>query len=532
MTAAKSTNRWWKRASCAGCVFLSTIGCSPGWAQQNSVALPRAVAKSGPELPAPPGDPLPPPTPVPQAPAPVPQAPPVFDPAEIFVQGTEVMPIDLPTALRIADAGNPTIALARARVDEAYAAVRRAEVLWIPNLQFNPLYLRHDGEIQNSAGIVFATNKSSLGLMSGAIADVDTGNVLFGPLIARRLATAQVADTQAVNNNVQLDVALGYIELLHSYAALAVNTDLLARDAEILRRTREATEKKLAATGAEINRAETEYKLRVQERIGLKGNIRVASSRLARLLLLQPTVALVPVDPAVVPIALVPENTSADELVGVGLATRPELTESRALVDASHLRLRQSQYKPLLPHLTVYYYAGTFGGGQDATMDMYNSRTDGGAGAVWQLDNFGLGNVAANRVFSAQERQANFHVQEVQAQVGDEVNAALQIVRARREVLGSAQAAVEQARIEYEKFFSLSIEMRGPRMALDTLEPLIALQQLAQSSYQYLAAVVEYNRAQFQLYTAMGRPSMDALPKATAEPVQVPVIPAPYQAPK
>ena len=43
------------------------------------------------------------------------------------------------------------------------------------------------------------------------------------PLIARRLAQAQAANTQAVNNNIQLDVALAYLDLLRTYGQLAVN---------------------------------------------------------------------------------------------------------------------------------------------------------------------------------------------------------------------------------------------------------------------------------------------------------------------
>src|SRR5262249_33909320 len=40
-----------------------------------------------------------------------------------------VLPIDLPTALRLADANNPTIALARERINEAYANLRQAQAL-------------------------------------------------------------------------------------------------------------------------------------------------------------------------------------------------------------------------------------------------------------------------------------------------------------------------------------------------------------------------------------------------------------------
>ena len=465
-------------------------------------------------------------------PTPLSESAPPFSPDEIFLPNTEVLRIDLPTALQIANASNPTIALARARAQEAYLLVRQAELLWLPDLQAGAGYLRHDGEIQNAAGVVFQTSKSNLSSIGGATLDVDSGNALFAPLIARRLAAAQAANTQAVNNNIQLDVALAYLELLRTYGQLAVNTDLLARDREILRQTRQADANGLAKTGAEINRADVDLQLRLQERILIKGDVRVASSRLARLLLLQPTVALVPAEPAIVPIALVPEAAPAEELVNVGLVTRPEMAESQSLVGASEARLQQSRLAPLMPHVQVYYEAGVFGGGQDATLSNFNGRGDGGASLVWQLNNLGFGNLAANRVRRTQVSEANYHVLEVQAQVADEVNTALQIARARREMLDGAQAAVRQADEEYRKFYELSISKRGPRDLLDTLQPVLALQTLAQARTQYLTAVIEYNRAQFQLFTAMGRPAAESLPKATPMPVAVPTVPPPHQPPK
>jgi hypothetical protein len=43
--------------------------------------------------------------------------------------------------------------------------------------------------------------------------------------------------------------------------------------------------------------------------------------------------------------------------------------------------------------------------------------------------------------------------------------------------------------------------------------------------------VIEYTRAQFRLYTAMGQPPLDALAKTTTVPVAVEAAPPPYVAP-
>src|SRR5947209_9192976 len=59
---------------------------------------------------------------------------PASDGAPLLRPDAQVLLIDLPTALRVANAGNPTIGVARARLQEAYARLRQAQVMWLPNL--------------------------------------------------------------------------------------------------------------------------------------------------------------------------------------------------------------------------------------------------------------------------------------------------------------------------------------------------------------------------------------------------------------
>ena len=52
---------------------------------------------------------------------------------------------------------------------------------------------------------------------------------------------------------------------------------------------------------------------------------------------------------------------------------------------------------------------------------------------------------------------------------------------------------------------------------------------LNQARVQYLSVVGEYNRAQFQLYAALGQPPESALPCAAPRPVEVPVVPPKFE---
>jgi hypothetical protein len=74
--------------------------------------------------------------------------------------------------------------------------------------------------------------------------------------------------------------------------------------------------------------------------------------------------------------------------------------------------------------------------------------------------------------------------------------------------------------------------MTGPRAQFDALEPLTAVQALNQARVQYLQQVVEFNRSQFRLYTAIGQPAASGVGAAAPQPVDVPVVPPPAGPPK
>jgi outer membrane protein TolC len=124
---------------------------------------------------------------------------------------------------------------------------------------------------------------------------------------------------------------------------------------------------------------------------------------------------------------------------------RPELAESRELVEAALARWRQARIGPLLPRLEVDYLAGDFGGGLQDNTQRFGGRGDGLAQAVWTLHNLGAGDVAQARARRSQYNQSNLHVREVETQVAADVVAAAKLVRARQRTLKSAQDGVRQA---------------------------------------------------------------------------------------
>ena len=470
---------------------------------------------------------LPPPKPVEETPVP-PLTTLAVDLSPIFPEGTLLYPIDLATALRLADASNPAIAVARRRVDEALARQDQAEVLWLPTLNAGGAYQRHDGQIQNSNGLVFSSNFSSLFAGGAALLHVETADAYFLPLIARRLTAAEAANSRAVAIDVQLDAAQAYLDLLQAYGALAVNTDVLGRAKLIVDRAESAFRAGVSKTTADGPRARSEYQLRLRERTDLKVRVGAASARLARILLLNPTVALLPAEVAIVPVRFVPDDARLDDLLVTGLTNRPEVHANQERAAALLTRWRQARLSPLLPRLQVEYSGGTFGGGTNATLSNFAGRGDATAAAVWELHNLGFGDAARIRERRAQYEQEQLQGIEIASRVAEEITAAVYQVRARREGLGFAQVAVREAVEMWDRLEKSSFGMKGPRGEYDALEPFLAIQSIAQARGQYLNEVIDYNRAQLRLYSTLGQPPLEALPAGAPLPVQVPAAPPPF----
>src|SRR5262249_40064182 len=126
-------------------------------------------------------EPPPPPNTLPMdSPAPaVPFAPPTA------AAGDKPLPINLPTALQLANVSPMDIALASQRIQVAAAQLQRAQVLWLPTVYLGTDYFRHDGQIQDVAGNVFGTSKSTLLVGAAPSAVFAVTDAIFGPLAAR-----------------------------------------------------------------------------------------------------------------------------------------------------------------------------------------------------------------------------------------------------------------------------------------------------------------------------------------------------------
>jgi outer membrane protein TolC len=445
--------------------------------------------------------------------APAPLAPATMEPAAPLApaDGTYQYPLDLSTALALVTGQNPEVGFAQWRIQEAYARLDQAQVLWLPTIQAGLNYGRHDGNLQNIEGHIRDVNRSSLnaGLGAGAVAAGTTTvpgisaqfhsvDAVFQPRIAERTAWARQHAADAVLQDRMLDAALAYLELLESAQNIAIAQEIVADTANLAHITDQ-----FARTGqgllSDADRLQTELALRRNEAIRADERFAVASARLAEVLSLDANYRLTPCEVTVVPIDLVALESCRADLVASGLSYRPELKEARCLVDEACQRLKREKFAPLMPSVLLGMSYGGFGGGTGGTVARFNDRADFDALAYWQVRNLGFGERAQREAAGALIEQAKFTQIRLMDRIAREVVEAHTQVQHRRQQIDVAQAAVEAAQQSYER--NLARIREGQGLPIEALQ---SIQALALARREYLSAVMDYNESQFRLQRALG----------------------------
>lgn len=456
--------------------------------------------------------------------------------------------IDLTSALRLAGVQNPEMQLARTRVLEAVALRQLAAAQFLPNINAGTNFNSHLGNLQRAGGDILRVNRSALyaGLGAGAVGagtvtipgiawHDNVSRVYFNLLINRQNVQAREFRSAAVDNQVLLRVASAYLELLRAQGRRAIALRVRTDAAEVARVT-----ENFARTGqgrqADADRAATELEQRNSDVTEAEGNLLVASARLAQLLDLDPSCRLMAVDSCVIPAPLVPEVIPLCELLAIAVTQRPELAERQTDILMAMLQLRAAKLLPFSPNLLVGYSTGTFGGGsnlaaegilqpdgsvlQQPRFGSFAGRQDLDVVLYWSARNFGVGNLAQVRWSQANLRASHWRMIETLNRVRAEVASAQARILARFAQLEINERAVASSTKAFQEDFQRTRNREGL-----PIEVLDSLRLLGRSSYAYLDSIVDYNRAQFEMYVALGQPPADCLARPLPPGMAPPVMP-------
>ncbi len=445
---------------------------------------------------------------------------------DILPPALEESLIDLPTALQLAESQNPTIALGRQAIVEAVALQTAARGLLLPTLNAGTNYHLHQGVLQTSFGEIRNLNEQSLYVGGGArTLAAETvaipavrifshlGDALYAPLAAGQIVSSRSSDSVAIGNAMLLTVVQRYLELAMAEASL----DAIHQGEDSMRVIVLSTAA-FARTGqgreGDFQRARADALLLHSEEQSLQEEVAVASAELSRVLHLDPSIRLRTQPGALEMVQLVDPSLSVEQLVQMAQSARPELAARAADIAAADYRVRQETTRPLFPVVSVGFSAGGFGGGSNrqdlgvpAFWQTFGGRTDFDVMAVWSMQNLGFGNLALQKRSRAERDQAIAARGLTSNRIAREVGDAYARVESRRRQVVFArerlQSAIAGAQEELERTHA------GESLPIEAIN---SVNLLGEAGRALVAAVGDFDMAQFELFVAIGQTPHSALP--------------------
>jgi outer membrane protein TolC len=448
-------------------------------------------------------------------------------------------PINLATALRLADVRPLVIAAAQASAWVAEARLQKAKTLWIPSLNFGFDYTRHDGvgpDTLNGQNVPVGQNAlgqfdpSSFGRPinqninffygGGAFFLMEYAtNMIFQPLAARQELNAARWNIQTAKNNALFNAADAYFEVHKWRGTYAGAIDVVVKGRRLLAQVDELSRDLVPAV--EVDRARNFLAHLEQEAVTARQNWRKSSANLTQVLRLDPRAVVEPLEADHLQITLIDPGRSLDELLPIALTNRPELASEQAHVQSALTNIRKEKMRPFLPipmlqgFQTPYEQLqfGANGIGRGNKMNLWFPRDDITPGMMFQVDSMGMGNAAMVKWMRSEASGAMVQLARAQDLVAADVtrsqarlqSAAARVVMAERELRGALinYAGVIEGLGQTKRFENLLREVFRPQEAVFSLN----LLKLAYD--HYWVTVADYNQAQFRLFHALGYPARE-----------------------
>jgi outer membrane protein TolC len=417
----------------------------------------------------------------------------------------ETLQIDLPTALKLADERNLDVAIYLARVDAASARLAQARLAAVPTARAGTSYDRHEGNIQETSGLVVDVDRVSRFTGVGAAVGIDVADAIFRPLVARQNRVAAIAAADANRHRVLVQVAGAYLRFLQARAESEIVARALARAQDLARLTADYAESG-EGLQSDAEMAAVQPLLIEQRAAAASERLAAAEAELARLLHLSPGVGLAPLEAELPRLAIFTGEESVDELAARALDGRPEAEQADALVAAAEDDVNAERYGMFIPNVSLSYSNGNFGGAPGSSVRDSGHRDDLALSLYWELNGFAFGQRARADEKRAQLLEADLQRERLRDSIVAEVREEHARVRSFARQLELTAMAIEHGERAYALNRTRIFDQEGL-----PLEALSAMQSLATAELAALDALLGYDLAQLRLHTALGNPVDGAL---------------------
>ncbi len=406
--------------------------------------------------------------------------------------------VDLLTVLRLAGAGSLQIEEARERMKESQARLEQASARWVPNLTVGGTYLKHEGQIQETQGLVVQASRNSIFTGAGLTVSVHLGDLFHEPAAAKKAVEAERAAVAGATNETLGAVAGAYLDLQEAEAQLKAARIATAEVQELVQLAEGFSQ---AGQGFEADaaRARNELALRLREKLEVEEMMMSRSIRLAHLIRVDPSIPLHTAEGTVLPMELFSADASLPALIEQARWNLPAVLKRRARVEELKRTRDRERWRPLLPELRVGVSGGGFGGGPGAEIDDFSERGDLIAVLVWEAQNLGLGNRGRLREQEARLRQSIIALDRALEETGAQVTNAYYHAQHRRGQIEISVTNVEESRNSFD--LNMTRIRGGEGLPVEALQ---AVQASAHARNNYIRSVARFNRSQVELLLSVG----------------------------
>ncbi len=429
-------------------------------------------------------------------------------PSAITPMYRELLAVDLPTVIRVANAQNLDIQQARQQVEASRGRYESNVGAVFPVIAPWVAYTRFQGVAQNANGTLTPRLHYS-DLLAGISVKwiLNPGAVAYDIVASKRRMEASAHQEQSVAFETTRLAAVLYYDLVLAQAQVQVAHQGVEEATELVRLTQLQVK---IGTGlpADALRAEAQLAGFEQDVVNALNSFYQASVALTLALRLDPVVTLVPAGGEVKQTTLVREDIPIEELLTLAAKYRPDLAAVRSLLRAAHGDTRAVAWGDLGPQLHAIYTAARLKTNAPKTAHDWKDqqKTDLGAGFSFSMSTFGdLKTAHASERIAAVGLQRQLDLVQaavVSAQQNSASNAKL--IPVARKQLDSAQEALRLTQANHDT---------GTALLVDVLQ---AQNTADDARLRFVAAVVHYNQSQVNLLAALGLLGPDSLTSAPA----------------
>ena len=431
-------------------------------------------------------------------------------------------PINLATALRLSDARPLVVAAAQASVWVAEAELTRAKVLWVPSVLLGLDYIRHDGGGPDfNKGIMTAPSVNFFYGGPSLYQYVNLTDAIYEPLVARQMLNSRHWDVQVAKNDALLQTADAYFRVHQARGTYAGVLYTVERGHDLVERIAQLSRELVPLV--EVDRARNMLADLEQRAAEARQEWRVQSANLTQVLRLDPRAVVEPLEHDHAQVTLIDPARTLDDLMPIALTNRPELAARQALIEAAEARIRREKARPLLPVVMLngfqsagmYIQGGVFAIGPNSSLNQWKGRDDVSIQLMWQLENFGIGNLARIKTQRGNESRAIIDLRNTQDMV------AVDVTRAQARLQSATARVIQADRALRTGIITFNGHLEGLRQTrrLENVlvltyrpqEAVYSLELLFVAFNEYFATVGDYNRAQFELFHALGYPAREVV---------------------